>query len=417
MPARRLLFLQAFVVIYILYALTLYPGVAGGDSGELLAEACLLGTPHPPGYPLYTVACALARNLLAGLPRLYLDCSEPVWRLHLDYTPTHAWRVNNLCAVMGSTAAALVALTCYDILCLLGGQVQHGGIAAASLTGAILFALSPLVWEYSITAEVFALNNLLCAAVCYLTIRVYISSKVLRSTTLTSRNLYLGALFSGFCMANQHSSLLLLVVLVPAALVFAYPLSLHPTTLSVAAMSFFAGMSPYAYLVVSSRSPKPGSWGDTRGVQGLIRHVLRAEYGTFQLGIKAGSETFVQRVVLYLKHASQETFHLVFPLAILGIFYAWQAGQQPVAAAITTTGGSTLSRKQHRNLQRGAREAAVAVAASQDEVYSATTGKGGGATVLVLTSAWLFYLLAWHGVLSNLPLDSPMPYGVHARFW
>lgn len=27
----------------------------GGDSGELVAEACHLGTAHPPGYPLFTL--------------------------------------------------------------------------------------------------------------------------------------------------------------------------------------------------------------------------------------------------------------------------------------------------------------------------------------------------------------------------
>ena len=37
------------------YARTAYPSMPGGDSGELVAEACQLGTPHPPGYPLNTL--------------------------------------------------------------------------------------------------------------------------------------------------------------------------------------------------------------------------------------------------------------------------------------------------------------------------------------------------------------------------
>ena len=28
---------------------------SGGDSGELVAEGCILGTAHPPGYPLLTM--------------------------------------------------------------------------------------------------------------------------------------------------------------------------------------------------------------------------------------------------------------------------------------------------------------------------------------------------------------------------
>lgn len=34
------------------YAYTIFQGVPGGDSGELAAMACALGTAHPPGYPL-----------------------------------------------------------------------------------------------------------------------------------------------------------------------------------------------------------------------------------------------------------------------------------------------------------------------------------------------------------------------------
>ena len=400
MSARLLLSLQAFAAVYILYGLTAYPGVPGGDSGELLAEACLLGTPHPPGYPLYTMLCAVARSLLAGLPRLYLDCSEPVWQLRVDHTPTHAWTINNLCALLGSAAAALIAVTCYDILCVLGGEGRPRGLSAASLAGTMLFALSPLVWEYSITAEVFALNNLLCAALCYLTTKVYVSSRVLHDADSTSRHLYLGALVSGMCMANQHSSLLLLTVLVPCALFFAYPHSARPTTLAAAALSFLVGMSPYAYLVAAARNPRPGSWGDASSLRGLLRHVLREEYGTFQLGTRAGSEGFAQRVVLYLQHASQETYHLVFPLAAAGLLCSLAAWQGETAAR-------SPGRRQQRGLPRGAK------AAAKEEPPAA--GKGGAA--LALAAAWLFYTLVWHGVLSNLPLDSPMPYGVHARFW
>jgi hypothetical protein len=43
------------VVVLVVYVLTLYPSIPGGDSGELVAEACTLGHAHPPGYPLFTL--------------------------------------------------------------------------------------------------------------------------------------------------------------------------------------------------------------------------------------------------------------------------------------------------------------------------------------------------------------------------
>ena len=36
-------------VVGVTYHATLFDTIPGGDSGELVAEACALGTPHPPG--------------------------------------------------------------------------------------------------------------------------------------------------------------------------------------------------------------------------------------------------------------------------------------------------------------------------------------------------------------------------------
>ncbi|GLD92256.1 hypothetical protein PINS_up000789 [Pythium insidiosum] len=44
------------------YLRTLYPTVAGGDSGELVAESCHLGVSHPPGYPLYNMIVHVLTN-------------------------------------------------------------------------------------------------------------------------------------------------------------------------------------------------------------------------------------------------------------------------------------------------------------------------------------------------------------------
>ena len=37
--------------------------------------------------------------------------------------------------------------------------------------------------------------------------------------------------------------------------------------------------------------------------------------------------------------------------------------------------------------------------------------------VWILLVTWMFYVVIWHAVLSNLPLSSPMGYAVHSRFW
>jgi hypothetical protein len=38
---ERFSYFLLFSIVYLVYYLTLYPSVPGGDSGELLAEACV----------------------------------------------------------------------------------------------------------------------------------------------------------------------------------------------------------------------------------------------------------------------------------------------------------------------------------------------------------------------------------------
>ncbi len=51
----------------LVYAWTLYPTVAGGDSGELVAQGCSLGIAHPPGCVVVAVLTGLLNALPYGL--------------------------------------------------------------------------------------------------------------------------------------------------------------------------------------------------------------------------------------------------------------------------------------------------------------------------------------------------------------
>jgi hypothetical protein len=53
-PSLRALSLTCFTVAAI-YTKTVYPGLSGGDSGELITTTCKMGVAHPPGYPTYTM--------------------------------------------------------------------------------------------------------------------------------------------------------------------------------------------------------------------------------------------------------------------------------------------------------------------------------------------------------------------------
>ena len=70
-PGRRvnlIVHVALFVAALLLYTLTLNPDVQPADSGEFQVAAILLGIPHPPGYPLYTMLGWLFAQLPWGSP-------------------------------------------------------------------------------------------------------------------------------------------------------------------------------------------------------------------------------------------------------------------------------------------------------------------------------------------------------------
>ena len=204
-----------------------------------------------------------------------------------------------------------------------------------------------------------------------------------------------------------------------------------------------------------------GSWGNLSSLSGLLTHVTRAEYGTFRLGLREGSESFAERVCIYLRHTMAEGLYCGLPLAgvaclVLSCKYtqyaassgtrtadavsATAAAAAAAAAAAGTKGGDSIkSAKQKKYTDRGSAAAVPMKSSSSPSVKgsvegttttttaaaAATTadrgGRGGGggewvfSVCLCLFLAWLGYTLVWHGVFSNLPLNSPMPFGVHAR--
>ncbi|MBI1296099.1 DUF2723 domain-containing protein [bacterium] len=128
---------------FVLYASTTAPSIAFlyDDSLEFQLVAPTFGIAHPTGYPLYT--------LLGG-----------AWT-HLIPTGNWAWRLNLFSAVTG---AATVALLC-ALTRRISGSLWAGILAAAA------FSLSPLWWQQTTLAEVYALHGLFVAALLYAAVR------------------------------------------------------------------------------------------------------------------------------------------------------------------------------------------------------------------------------------------------------
>lgn len=268
---RRWLPYAVGLMATLLYAWTGYPSsLGGGDSGELLAEACIGGVAHPPGYPFYVGMLSLApgkgqvfSSIFGGLAAGALCAATQIWTTDI------------------------------------------GGLVAGTL-----FLTTPLVWEYSAQAEVFALNN----AIVSLGILTFVVIKTEGQAT------WCGAVLVGLAASHQQAALL---TAIPLAL-----MAQRPSAICIF-LAFVAFAVPQVCLVIRSARATEGSWGDLTSVAGWWRHVSRSEYGTFRLGAGTGeNKDVLQRITAYLKWTLDQT-PLVPAAAAMGflsqrsIFLAW----------------------------------------------------------------------------------------------
>ena len=119
--------------------LTMLPGVAYWDTGELQAVAPLLGTAHPTGFPTYVLLGWLASVLLQPF-------GEPAFRMNL---------LSGLCL-------AVAAGFTVDLVRALTGRLVLGIAAGIGL------ALTPIAWAIATHAEAHTLHLALVAVLLWL---------------------------------------------------------------------------------------------------------------------------------------------------------------------------------------------------------------------------------------------------------
>eukprot|EP00899_Mesostigma_viride_P024558 jgi/Mesvir1/5287/Mv15392-RA.2 len=390
------------VLVGIAYIETMAPSIVGGDNSELVAAACQVSVAHPPGYPLLTLLGALAGRLI------------PVGEF--------AYRVNLLNMGMGALSAVTVFATARHV-----ARSEISGMVAA-----IIFGLHPLTWLYHGHYEVFALNNLLCGIIVYLAV-------LFETVSLPSPGLaLLGALLSGLAISNQHTSVLLVG---PIALRVLWRLYQHGRLTRALLLGLIwnalVGLSPYAFLPLSSASNPQGGWGDQTTLSGFLVHFLRHEYGTFQL--YSGKDraqtggTFFLGLYLYLTDFVKSSYYLLAFCGLLGCIMAVRvpASWRPAPAQGETTPAPAPSSNKKGTAQpppsanskketgpSGASKATEGVAGQGPTQAAALEEDNSG---IVRSWRLLLALLVFYNVvfqfLSNIPLDNPLSLSVQQRFW
>jgi hypothetical protein len=405
------LFAMAAVVLAV-YVKTASPSIAGGDSGEIVAEGCHGGIVHPPGYPLITMIMYLISHSFESVGSV-------------------AFRVNCFCSLCTAVAVLFMGKIVLHYSSYSKGAV---GAVGAALFAMGLFSFSPLIWTYATTSEVFPLNTLFASAITYLVVQF--------SSTGSLPTAYLGALLCGLAICNQHTILLLEFPLILWMLfLLRRQIAQRPSVLAKLAGSFLVGLLPYLYMpLAASLHPRAGSWGDAASLSGFLHHFLRRDYGTFQLFSGAqgkSAEGFWERNEAYLRDLwvtqGGPPQGLVLLLAALGALDMLSRALPSLKASSSSSASASRSRKkggkgkgapsdEQQTQTKTAEEAeamgamgvmgVMGVAQEQRERW----GFEASCTPAVLVGVLFFYFGVFH-TLSNLPLKDPLLYGVHQRFW
>ena len=145
----------AFAVPLVVYIRTLTVTVPFWDSGEYIATSYIMGLPHPPGNPVYTM---LGRMM----------CLIPLGSI--------AQRVNFLSALSSAVACLFTFLIVTRVLRrTLEDRLATGAARLSCLVGglvaAFFLAWSDSFWDSAIEAEVYSLSSALLALVAWLGFR------------------------------------------------------------------------------------------------------------------------------------------------------------------------------------------------------------------------------------------------------
>jgi hypothetical protein len=272
-----------FVFTQVIYALTLYPTVAYGDSGTLTSVAYTLGIAHPPGYPLFT----LIAHVFTRIP------FESV-----------AWRVNFASAVFGSAATFFLFMT----------MIRLTKNLWASLLTAGLYAFSPIIWHHSLFAEVFSLNNFFIALIAFLSLKY--------SRRPNDKTLFLISYITGLALAHHHSSIFWMgpvwirLFFIEKSRVFSF------RTLRTCILLILLGLSPYLYLRIIAMTDPPVVWGDLSSWLEFSRHIQRFRYGSLSLvpDSGGGGADALRSLWFYLRHIPLQLMFVGVLFAVWGLY-------------------------------------------------------------------------------------------------
>lgn len=240
-----------FGFLMAVYLWTIAPGNFWIDSAAFATCNEILGLPHSPSFPIYTI-----------LGRVF----------HFISPGGSAFDSNLYSAIVSSFAGVVI----YFIILLFMKRFNKGLLNSKLIAscGAIMIGLSLPVWQSSVRAEVYALNNLLLSLI----ILLYLKILNEKSNSQKIRLSFLAVFIQGLAFTN-HSLLALLTTPLILGIVYHLYRILNLKTMgkaiSIGAIIFSIALSVYCYLPVRANLDPAINSGQPKTIAATFKAITR----------------------------------------------------------------------------------------------------------------------------------------------
>jgi Protein O-mannosyl-transferase TMEM260-like len=297
------LLILSFLLPFVLYLFTLYPGLTFTDNGELASACASLGIAHPTGYPLFTIL---------GHLWTYLPISNSI-----------IFELNIFSAFLTALSASVFFLIINLVIGRFNpNKLSESNINILSFVGALFYASGSVTWAQGTSLEVYSLHLLLINIALYCFLRGDFSGE--------RKYILLGAFSLGLSFSNHLTTILVIPAL--TFLHFYKPngwdfKKSNFTNAFVPSILLLIGLSLYLYLPLRSAQDPLFDWGDvSRSWDKFIYHITGSQY---QVWMFSDREIFVENLGKFWNILNSE-IGIVYGhiLLFLGIIFTFKINKR-----------------------------------------------------------------------------------------
>lgn len=304
----------SFAVSFIVYILTLAPGVFFVDSGELAVACIKLGIAHPTGYPLFTI-----------LGRVFslIPSSEPIFIL-------------NFSSALFSSIAVLIFFYLVSFFISLTDRFEKINPKKKkknifipetvnymiSFSSSLILAFSFTFWNTANSIEVYNLHKIFLALLLFTFIKAnYFELFSKKSDSDTGKYWILFAFLAGLSFTNHLSTMFLAI-----GMIYLYFASNGFNKESFRRLLyliplFVLGLSPYIYLFLRAEYA-PVAWGYPHNWENFVRHISGKQFSVWMF---SSSDTMIKQFNHFIEVYPRELSVFVLIIIIMGLIELYRA--------------------------------------------------------------------------------------------